>query len=110
MRGQVADGFAPSRRTIKRDQDIAVPLRLKIDAGPLSFIITTTVFGTAVDVTVSEVTIEAFFPADQETAIVMAGLGQLRQRRQGGTNNGRDDFTRESKPRQTHVRVRGLAG
>jgi|TARA_R100000049_G_C1947256_1_gene92910 hypothetical protein len=58
----------------RQPQDIAVPLRLKSSRGPLSFISTTTVFGTAVDVTLSEVTIEAFFPADQDTAEAMAGL------------------------------------
>jgi transcriptional regulator with XRE-family HTH domain len=59
----------------KRYQDIAVPLRLKSDAGPLSFLSTTTVFGTAVDVTLSEVAIEAFFPMDAETTRAMATSG-----------------------------------
>lgn len=57
-------------------QAIAVPFRLETDLGPLTFLTTTTVFGTAVDVTLSEVTIEAFFPADKETAEVMATLGR----------------------------------
>jgi transcriptional regulator with XRE-family HTH domain len=48
--------------------DVVVPLRLRTDAGPLSFFSTTTVFGTAVDVTLSELAIEAFFPADAATA------------------------------------------
>jgi transcriptional regulator with XRE-family HTH domain len=48
--------------------DVVVPLRLRTDAGPLSFFSTTTVFGTAVDVTLSELAIEAFFPADSATA------------------------------------------
>jgi hypothetical protein len=64
----------PGRRrrpTLPRHQDIAVPLRLKSDAGPLSFLSTTTVFGTAVDVTLSEVAIEAFFPMDAETVRAM---------------------------------------
>jgi hypothetical protein len=34
----------------------------------LSFLSTTTIFGTPVDVTLSEIAIEAFFPADDETA------------------------------------------
>ena len=34
----------------------------------LSFISTVATFGTAVDVTVAELSIEAFFPADAETA------------------------------------------
>ena len=54
--------------------EIAVPLVLRSDEGPLSFISTTTIFGTAVDVTLSEVTIEAFFPADPETANVVARM------------------------------------
>ncbi|MDE1992111.1 MAG: helix-turn-helix transcriptional regulator [Rhizobiaceae bacterium] len=47
---------------------IAVPLELMTNAGRLSFISTTTVFGTPVDVTLSELAIESFFPADQSTA------------------------------------------
>ena len=48
--------------------DVVVPLRLRTEAGLLSFFSTTTVFGTAVDVTLSELAIEAFFPADAATA------------------------------------------
>ena len=47
---------------------IAVPLQLATDAGLLSLISTTTVFGTPVDITLSELAIESFFPADQATA------------------------------------------
>lgn len=47
---------------------IAVPLILDSPAGRLSFISTTTVFGTPVEVTLSELAIESFFPADGETA------------------------------------------
>lgn len=50
-----------------RDQ-IAVPLRIQTDLGVLSFFSTTTVFGTPVDITLSELAIEAFFPADPQTA------------------------------------------
>jgi hypothetical protein len=48
--------------------EIAVPLRLRHEGGELTFISTVTTFGTAVDVTVSELAIEAFFPADAATA------------------------------------------
>jgi transcriptional regulator with XRE-family HTH domain len=51
--------------------DVVVPLRLRTDAGLLSFFSTTTVFGTAVDVTLSELAIEAFFPADATTAEIL---------------------------------------
>jgi transcriptional regulator with XRE-family HTH domain len=47
---------------------IAVPLRLHHDGALLSFISTVTTFGTALDVTVSELSIESFFPADAATA------------------------------------------
>lgn len=47
---------------------IAVPLRIRTALGELSFYSTTTVFGTPVDITLSELAIEAFFPADEQTA------------------------------------------
>lgn len=47
---------------------VAVPLRVLVDGRELAFISTATTFGTAVDVTVSELSIEAFFPYDTETA------------------------------------------
>ena len=47
---------------------VAVPLTLATDAGVLSFISTTTVFGTPMDVTLSELAIESFFPANSATA------------------------------------------
>lgn len=52
---------------------IAVPLRLSTKAGLLSFISTTTVFGTPVDITLSELAIETLFPADEETAAILRG-------------------------------------
>jgi transcriptional regulator with XRE-family HTH domain len=48
--------------------EIATPLRIRHGDTELSFISTYTTFGTAVDVTVSELSIEAFFPADEVTA------------------------------------------
>ena len=47
---------------------IAIPFRLATIDGVLSFFSTTTLFGTPVDITVSELAIEAFLPADAETA------------------------------------------
>ncbi|QYU70231.1 helix-turn-helix transcriptional regulator [Leptolyngbya sp. 15MV] len=46
---------------------IAVPLVLETPHGKLSFVSTTTVFGSPLDITLSELAIEAFFPADRET-------------------------------------------
>lgn len=50
---------------------LAVPLQLQTEAGVLSFISTTTVFGTPMDVTLSELAIESFFPADDVTTTAM---------------------------------------
>jgi len=47
---------------------IAVPFRIRVGDETLSFISATTLFGTPVDVTLSELAIESFFPADDETA------------------------------------------
>jgi hypothetical protein len=48
---------------------IAVPLRIRPQgsAQALSFLSTTTVFGTPVDVTLSELALECFYPADEAT-------------------------------------------
>jgi transcriptional regulator with XRE-family HTH domain len=53
---------------------IAIPLQLVTGGGVRSFFSTTTVFGTPVDITLSELAIEAFFPADTETAEAMRAL------------------------------------
>jgi len=60
---------------------VAIPLRLASEAGPLSFIGTTTVFGTPVDVTLSELMLETFFAADDHTARVMSELATARAAR-----------------------------
>ncbi|MET7772299.1 helix-turn-helix transcriptional regulator [Nocardia sp. NPDC005366] len=44
-----------------------VPLRLRHEAGELAFLSVTTVFGTPMNVTVAELAIESFFPADEAT-------------------------------------------
>ena len=53
---------------------IAVPFQLVTPNGLLSFISTTTIFGTPVDVTLQELAVESFFPADERTAKVLAAL------------------------------------
>jgi transcriptional regulator with XRE-family HTH domain len=45
-----------------------VPLQLVLDGGALSLFSMTTVFGTPVDITLSELALEAFLPADAATA------------------------------------------
>lgn len=53
---------------------VVVPLQFRIDQGVLSMLSTTTVFGTAVEVTLSELMLEAFYPADDFTSQVFRQL------------------------------------
>ncbi len=53
------------------DNNVAIPLKLRHNGEILSFISTTMVFGTPVDVTLSELALETFFPADDLTAMRM---------------------------------------
>lgn len=53
--------------------DVFVPLQIETPGGILSFLSTTTVFGTPIDVTLSELAIEAFFPADAATVQALRG-------------------------------------
>lgn len=57
--------------------DLVVPLRLEVGGATLSFLSTTTVFGTPREVTLSELAIEAFYPADAGTrAALLAQAGR----------------------------------
>lgn len=72
----------PSRASAGPSNDlagIAVPLRLRSPAmaPPLSMISTTTVFGSPVDVTLSELALECFYPANEATrAALLASASQ----------------------------------
>jgi transcriptional regulator with XRE-family HTH domain len=46
---------------------VVVPLRMRVGTRVLSFVSTTAVFGTPLDVTLAELAIESFYPADPET-------------------------------------------
>lgn len=56
--------------------DVVIPLQLITDSGQLTFFSTTMLFGTPVDITLSELAIETFFPADTATAEAMRRLQQ----------------------------------
>src|SRR5581483_1734683 len=69
----------PARRPVRTSDygGVLVPLQLEVDgAGTLSLLSTTTVFGTPLDITLSELTLEAFYPADADTAAALAGLAR----------------------------------
>jgi len=53
---------------------VVVPLRLQTRFGVMSFISTTTIFGTPVDVTLQELAIETLFAADESTATLLRKL------------------------------------
>lgn len=56
------------------EDEIAIPLKLRTPHGVLSFFSTVTVFGTAVEITLSEISLEAFYPADDATAAALRAL------------------------------------
>lgn len=66
-------------KSSKIEDSIVVPLKIETRFGTLSFISTTTVFGTPVDVTVSEIALETFFPADDATRDVFTNLIDLKK-------------------------------
>jgi MmyB-like transcription regulator ligand binding domain len=47
---------------------VFVPLRLRLGGRELAFFSTVATFGTPLDITVAELSIESFFPADADTA------------------------------------------
>jgi transcriptional regulator with XRE-family HTH domain len=63
---------------------VAVPLQLQTEHGVLSLLSTTMVFGTPVDVTLSELALEAFFPADAATTDLLQRLTPNMADGQGG--------------------------
>jgi transcriptional regulator with XRE-family HTH domain len=58
------------------ESGVVVPLRLRSDWGLLALFSTITIFGTPVDVTLSELAIEAFFPADPPTAEILHRIAE----------------------------------
>lgn len=65
----------PAARRERSEADaIALNFELKVGQQVLSFITTTTIFGTPADVTLSELAVEAFFPANPETAAAMKAM------------------------------------
>jgi hypothetical protein len=54
--------------------EVVVPLRVRHGDSELAFFTTVATFGTPLDVTVSELAIESFFPANPETAAALRAL------------------------------------
>ncbi|MFE3755014.1 helix-turn-helix domain-containing protein [Nocardia tengchongensis] len=62
------DGYLPPVEPGPGHLGFAVPLRLRSEGGELRLITTLTSFATATDITLSELHLEAFLPADQATS------------------------------------------
>ena len=54
---------------------VVVPFELRTPGGILAFFGTITVFGTPLDITLSELAVEAFYPADAQTASALMNQG-----------------------------------
>src|ERR1700692_2041911 len=64
----------PARSAPLSSDNVAIPFKLRMDGAVLSFISTTMIFGTPVDITLSELALEPFFPADEFTAERMRAM------------------------------------
>ncbi|WP_324191363.1 MmyB family transcriptional regulator [Nocardia cyriacigeorgica] len=64
-------GYLPAATPGPGHLGFAVPLHLRSDDGELRLITTLTSFATATDVTVAELQLEAFLPADEQTARIL---------------------------------------
>jgi transcriptional regulator with XRE-family HTH domain len=65
-------GVAPA--TSEGPQRYATPLQIATRLGTVSFLNTTTVFGTPTDVTLSELAMEMLFPADEATVAIVKSM------------------------------------
>lgn len=75
LRGYPCDEPAPEVE-IPGAGDVVTRLRLRDGASELSFFTTIATFGTPLDVTVSELAIESFFPADPATAATLRAAAE----------------------------------
>ena len=64
----------PARSAPLSSDSVAIPFRMRLGGDILSFFSTTMIFGTPVDITLSELALETFFPADDLTAKRMRAI------------------------------------
>jgi transcriptional regulator with XRE-family HTH domain len=72
------DESDPSATSGSSGHDLVVPLQLSTPYGDLALLYTATVFGAPRDVTLDEIAIETFFPADTATARTLRSLAEQR--------------------------------
>lgn len=78
LEGYEAPGSSPSP-TGDNGHDLVLPLRMATPYGELSLLYAGTVFGAPRDVTLDEIAIETFFPADAATAQILRAMADARQ-------------------------------
>jgi transcriptional regulator with XRE-family HTH domain len=64
----------PARSAPLSPDNVAIPFKMRLNGEVLSFFSTTMIFGTPVDITLSELALETFFPADDPTAERMRAI------------------------------------
>jgi len=64
---------APQQEVVPNN-DVFLPFRLRTSVGVISFFTTSMFFGTPIDITLTELTLECFFPADSETDQIVRRL------------------------------------
>jgi transcriptional regulator with XRE-family HTH domain len=79
LRGYPAGDTNGTRHAETEYAAVAAPFRLMTQSGVLAFLTTTTIFGTPVDITLSELAVESLFPADAATADVLRKLADARE-------------------------------
>src|ERR1700742_1736808 len=68
LHGELRTYPIPARSTPLAADSVAIPFKVRFGNDVLSFMSTTMIFGTPMDITLSELALETFFPADDLTA------------------------------------------
>ncbi len=70
-----APGTSPPEpeRSIETESDVVIPMIIRFDGRELRLFSTITTFGTPMDITLDEVAIESYYPADDKTAAYFTG-------------------------------------
>jgi transcriptional regulator with XRE-family HTH domain len=79
LRGYPAPHTPRPSRPPRDYAGMVVPFELVTEAGLLAFFSTITVFGTPIDVTLSELALECFYPADNTTADILQRAANARR-------------------------------
>jgi transcriptional regulator with XRE-family HTH domain len=93
------EGYVGDEVPVEHSSDymgLAMPLQLASSAGTLTLLTTLTSFSTAVDVTIAELRLEAFLPADADTAARLESLREMR--RSGRSSSPASRKTRRRRP------------